>query len=249
MYHPKKVGALPVTGSDELKQTNEIGMFIPVLDEIDITDKTITADALLTQRRLARYLVEDRSAHYLFTVKNNQPKLHEAISLLFEKRENPDYQEPLCLGHGLLESRSIWTSNQLNDYVDFPFVGQVFAIQRNTIDKKTSKASNELIYGISSHSVDSADAQKILSANRLHWGVESHHYILDWNWNEDRCNISKGFGPENMTRLRRFAASLIKAKTKDSVASTIRRLARNVRLVLDYMRMTKNSLHLARTGL
>jgi predicted transposase YbfD/YdcC len=249
MSHPKKVGALPVAGSDEVKQTNEIGMFIPTLERIDITGKTITADALLTQRKLARYLVEDRSAHYLFTVKDNHPGLHEAISLLFERRGEPDYQEPLCLAHGRLESRSIWTSDMLNDYVDFPFVGQVFAIQRNTTDKKTGKVSDELVYGISSHSVDSADAQQILKANRLHWGVESHHYILDWNWNEDRCQISKGFGPENMTRLRRFATGLIKAKTKDSVASTIRRLARNVRLVLDYMRMTKNSLHLARTGL
>jgi predicted transposase YbfD/YdcC len=249
MPYPKKVGALPVAGSDEVKQTNEIGMFIPTLERIDITGKTITADALLTQRKLARYLVEDRSAHYLFTVKNNQPTLYEAIALLFEKRGEPDYQEPLCLTHGRLESRSIWTSNELNDYVDFPFVGQVFAIQRNTIDKKTGKAIDELVYGISSHCVDSRNTQQILEANRLHWGVESHHYILDWNWNEDRCQISKGFGPENITRLRRFATSLIQGKTKDSVASTIRRLARNVRLVLDYMRMTKNSLHLARTGL
>jgi hypothetical protein len=41
--------------------------------------------------------------------------------------------------------------------------------------------------------------------------------------------------------LRRFAIGLIKAKTQDSVASTIRRLARNVRLVFDYLRMTQNS--------
>lgn len=32
--HTKKVGALPVEGSDELKQTNEIGMFIPVMDTL-----------------------------------------------------------------------------------------------------------------------------------------------------------------------------------------------------------------------
>ena len=57
------MGALPVEGSDELKQTNEIGMFIPVMDTLDIADKTITGDALLTQRKLAHYLVEDRLAH------------------------------------------------------------------------------------------------------------------------------------------------------------------------------------------
>ncbi|MCB1965517.1 MAG: ISAs1 family transposase, partial [Candidatus Accumulibacter sp.] len=65
---------MPVNGGDELKQTNEIGMFMPLLDAIDIQGKDITADALLTQRKLATYLVE-RKAHYHFTVKGNQPTL------------------------------------------------------------------------------------------------------------------------------------------------------------------------------
>lgn len=242
MSHPKKVGSLPVEGSNELKQTNEIGMFIPVLDRLDITGKTVTGDALLTQRKLAHYLVDQRSAHYVFTVKDNQSTLREAISLFFEKRGKPDYQEPFCLTHGRLESRSIWVSNRLNEYVDFPFIGQVFAIQRNTINKKTGKETDDVVYGISSHSLHSADAKRILQFNRLHWSVESHHYILDWNWNEDRCTISRGFGPENITRLRRFATGLIQSKSKDSVSSTTEKLARNVRLVLDYMRLTKNSL-------
>jgi predicted transposase YbfD/YdcC len=53
--HPKKVGALPVAGGEDAKQTNEIGMFIPLLDGIDIQGKDITADALPTQRKLAAY--------------------------------------------------------------------------------------------------------------------------------------------------------------------------------------------------
>jgi hypothetical protein len=55
VLHPKKIGTLPVAGKDESKQTNEIGMFAAVLDAIDITRKTISADALLTQRSLASY--------------------------------------------------------------------------------------------------------------------------------------------------------------------------------------------------
>jgi hypothetical protein len=63
---------LPVKDGEELKQTNEIGMFVPLLDAIDIQGKDITADALLTQRKPAAYLV-GRQAHYHFTVKGNQP--------------------------------------------------------------------------------------------------------------------------------------------------------------------------------
>ena len=233
---------MPVAGSDELKQTNEIGMFIPTIDTLaDIADQTITGDALLTQRKLAQYLVEDRLAHYVFTAKDNQPSLAEDIRLAFADRKIPDYSEPYTLAHGRIESRSIWTSTLLNDYLDFPFVGQIFAIQRHTIDKKSGKETHDMAYGLTSHSPMSANAEQVLQFNRDHWGVESHHFLLDWNWNEDRCTIRKGHGPENITCLRRFAVGLIKAISKDSVASTIEKLARNVRRVFDYLRMTENS--------
>ncbi len=110
-------------------------------------------------------------------------------------------------------------------------MGQIFAIQRHITDKKTGKETKEIAYGLTSHSPASADAKRVLKFNREHWGVESHHYVIDWNWNEDRCSISKGYGPENITCLRRFATGLIKSISKDSVSSTIKKLARNVRRV------------------
>ncbi len=233
---------MPVEGSDETKQTNEIGMFIPLLDGLDIAGKTLTVDALLTQRKLARYLVEQRHAHYLFTVKDNQPTLLTDIRLLFEQRGEPDFREPLALEHGRLESRAIWTTTRLNDYLNFPHVGQAFAIERQRIEKKTGEVSTEIVYGLTDHTPDSADAARLLAFNRNHWCVEAHHYILDWNWDEDRCTLRTGHGPENITRLRRFATGLIKSKSRDSVSATIAKLARNVRRVFDYLRMTDNSI-------
>ncbi len=224
-------------------------MFIPLLADMDIANKTITADALLTQRKLARFLVEDRCAQYLFTAKDNQPTLLDNIRLLFEKRGQPDFREELTLAHGRLESRAIWTTTKLNDYLDFPHVGQVFAIERRTIKKKTGKESIETIYGLTSHTPDTADAARLLAFNRDHWRVEACHYILDWNWDEDRCTLRTGHGPENITRLRRFAVGIIKSKTSDSVAATIRKLARNVRPVFDYLRMTANSVSRLRPSL
>ncbi len=212
------------------------------MDTLDLDGKTVTGDALLTQRKLAQYLVKDRRAHYVFIAKDNQPTLAQDIRLAFKNREAPDYSEPYTAGHGRIESRSIWTSTQLNDYLDFPFVGQIFAIERHTIDKKSAIETKETVYGLTSHSPYSGDAKRLVQFNRQHWGVESHHYILDWNWDEDRCTIRKGFGPENITSLRRFATGLIKSIAKDSVSSTIERLARNVRLVFDYLKMTSSSM-------
>jgi hypothetical protein len=33
-------------------------------------------------------------------------------------------------GHGRIEVRSIWTSEDLNEYPEFPYVGQVFCVRR-----------------------------------------------------------------------------------------------------------------------
>lgn len=137
MLHPKKVGTLPVKGSDEEKQTNEIKIAIPLLDCIDIQDKTITADALLTQRALARYIVEKRKAHYHFTAKNNQKLLLKEIESFFENVYwKPDFITEDKPAHGREETRKIWVTSELNQYLNFPHVGQAFKVERLTRNKK-----------------------------------------------------------------------------------------------------------------
>jgi predicted transposase YbfD/YdcC len=233
---------VPVDGDAEaVKQTNEITMAIPLLEAIEIENKDITADALLTQRKFATYLVEERKAHYHFTVKGNQPTLLADLTLLFKNRGEPDFVDDICADHGRIEDRRIWTSTALNGYLDFPHVGQVYAIERNTIDKKTGKPSDDIAYCITSRPPQQADAKRLLEVNRGHWCIESHHYIIDWNFDEDRSRIRTGHGPENMTRLRRFAISLIKSKPVACVAQKMRELNRNTRQVFDYLRMTENS--------
>ena len=243
MLHPKKVGSLPVAGGDQAKQTNEIGMFAKVLDPLDIAGKTISADALLTQRKLAIYLIE-RQAHYHFTVKGNQPRLQADITLLFKQRAAPDYEDVSPPDHGRIETRRIWCSTALNAYLDFPHVGQVFMIVREVTNKKSGAVSIEHALGITSRLPEQANPQRVLTTNRGHWVIEnSCHYIIDWNFNEDRSRICAGHGPVNVTRLRRFAVGILKALSdrKTSIAEKMRRLNRNTRLVFDYLRMTKNS--------
>jgi len=242
LLHPKKVGSLPVEGSQEHKRTNEIKTAIPLLDAINIEGKEITADALLTQRDIADYLVRDRHAHYHFTVKNNQPGLFQDIALYFEDRNDPDFVQYDPPDHGRIEVRKIWTTTELNDYLDFPHVRQAFVIQRETTDKKTGKSSCEIAYGITSKTPRQASPQQVLATNRGQWTIEkSCHYIIDWNYDEDRSRIRTGYGPENITRLRRFAISIIKSKDVRNVAQKMRQLTCNVRLVFDYLRMTQNS--------
>jgi hypothetical protein len=59
--------------------TNEITVVKPLLDPLSLEGRIVTADALHTQKETARYLVEDKKADYLFTVKDNQPTLRSDI--------------------------------------------------------------------------------------------------------------------------------------------------------------------------
>jgi len=217
-------------------------MAIPLLDAIDIEGKDVSADALLTQRKLADYLVTERKAHYHFTVKGNQPTLLKDLELYFNHRGEPDFVEQTPPDHGRIETRKIWTTTELNGYLDFPHVGQAFVVERHCVEKKTGNSSLDTAYGITSRIPEQAGPQQVLKVNRGHWTIEnSCHYILDWNYDEDRSRIRTGYGPENISRLRRFAIGVIKSKGARSVAQKMRQLARSVRLVFDYMRMTKNS--------
>jgi predicted transposase YbfD/YdcC len=217
-------------------------MAIPLLETIDIQGKDVTADALLTQRKLAEYLVKERKAHYHFTVKGNQPGVLQDLALYFQDRQEPDFVEYTPPDHGRIETRKIWTTHELNDYLDFPYVGQAFLIDRQSIEKKSGESSHEIAYGITSRTPGQANPQRVLNINRGHWSIEnSCHYIIDWNYDEDRSRIRTGHGPENITRLRRFAVGVIKSKGVRSVAQKMRELTRNVRLVFDYLRMANNT--------
>jgi len=187
--------------------------------------------------------VEERHAHYYFIVKGNQKTLLHDIALYFTSENNePEYTETTPCDHGRVETRKIRTTTELNDYLDFPHVGQAFALERVTFFKKSGKTTQETVYGITSRSAIQADPQKILKVVRGHWCIEnSCHYILDWAYDEDRCRIRKGYGPENITRLRRFAIGLIKSKGVKNVTQQMRRLSFSTRTVLDYLKMTKNS--------
>lgn len=244
MLHPKKVGTLPIAGSDREKQTNEIKMAAPLLDAIEIKGRTITADALLTQRDLARYLIH-RGAHYHFTVKANQPSLQEAITVYFDHHHRePDFTQTGQGEHGRIETRKIWVTEALNQYLDFPHVGLAFKIERTSIEKKTGRVSCDVAYGITSRSAQEITPQQVLEDNRGHWRVESCHYMIDWNYDEDRGQIRTGFGPENMTRLRRFAIGLLKSKQRrpsETIAEMMKKLMLNTRAVLDFLKMTRNA--------
>ncbi len=68
---------------------NDQGYQTHIMSAIGHQSKDVIADALLTQRRIADYLVRQRKAHYHFTVKNNQPGLFQDIALYLNTGRTP----------------------------------------------------------------------------------------------------------------------------------------------------------------
>ncbi|MCP5048288.1 MAG: ISAs1 family transposase [bacterium] len=76
------------------EKTNEIKHVAPLLKDMDIEGAVVTADALLTQREIANFLVEEKKADYVFSVKGNQPTLLDDIKDL-DLKKTPNRITPL----------------------------------------------------------------------------------------------------------------------------------------------------------
>lgn len=57
------------------EKSNEITAVKPLLEDLSLEGVIVTADAMHTQAKFARFLVEEKKAHYVFTAKDNQPGL------------------------------------------------------------------------------------------------------------------------------------------------------------------------------
>jgi hypothetical protein len=130
-------------------------------------------------------------------------------------------------GHGRIEIRKIQTSTVLNDYVQFPHVGQVFRVERTRFDLSGKPHSQdgptEVIFGITSLTPQKADAKRLLALNRGHWEIEnSLHWVRDETFGEDRSQVRTKAGPRMLATLRNCAISLLRLAGFDNIAVGLR---------------------------
>lgn len=88
-------------------KTNEIPMFSVLLDRVDdLEGAVVTADAMHAQTGHADYLVLQRRAHFLLTVKANQPGLYDQLKAL-PWADVPIGHTSASRGHGRVEQRTV----------------------------------------------------------------------------------------------------------------------------------------------
>lgn len=122
-----------------------------------------------------------------------------------------------------MEIRKIWTSSEINDYVNFPYCGQVACLERHREEIKSGKIHNEIVYIITSLSQDDANAERLLDLARGHWGIENKsHYVRDFTFDEDRSKVHTKSGPRVMATLRNFAISILRSIGYSNIAKALR---------------------------
>jgi predicted transposase YbfD/YdcC len=173
-----------------------------------------------------------KKADYVFTVKDNQPTLKTDIEDL-NLTDAPPHHQTSEKDHGRVEDRSIWTSEELNSYLGFPYVRQVFCIRRDVTHISKNRESSETVYGITSLSADQASPQRILELNRMHWGIENKlHWVRDVTFDEDRSQIRTGAGPRVMASLRNLVISILRRCGATNIAKALRSFAFRSHLAL-----------------
>ena len=109
-------------------KSNEIPALPDLLEPLDLDGALITADAMHTQRSTAQWIIS-RGAHYVLTVKNNQPGLKRALKKLPWK--DVPAVSSVDTGHGRRVRRTV-QAVEAPAWIDFPGAAQVIRIRRTT---------------------------------------------------------------------------------------------------------------------
>lgn len=197
-------------------KSNEITAIPELIKNLEISGAIVTIDAMGCQKEIAA-TIHEAGADYVLAVKDNQPKLHDAIRQLFSDGldnnfaglEHHSYQT-YDQGHGRFESRTYHIvavpeelKKQHADWTGLRSFGFVYS-ERQEGDKEPSAETRVFISTLPPR------VKKFAHAVRNHWGIEtSLHWVLDVSFREDDSRLHKGHGQENMALIRRLAASLL----------------------------------------
>jgi predicted transposase YbfD/YdcC len=205
-----------------------------VLKSIDLRGKVVMGDALHTQRPVSTQIVE-AGGEYIWFAKGNQSQMEEDIRLWFDPEVQPipgmnnlpkDFEtaQESNKGHGRLETRTITVSSQLKDYLDWPYIDQVFKLKRHSVSLKTGEIHEQIEYGFTSMSRNEITPLKLLGMTRSYWGIENGlHYRRDVTLREDYTRMTKGRAGQAMACLNNLILGILIAKKNYRTIPTARR--------------------------
>jgi predicted transposase YbfD/YdcC len=214
-------------------KTSEIDRFTPLLDTLtglDLKNVVITADALHTQREHVAAL-HARGAHWVLTVKGNQPTLHRQLAELPWRQVDEGHRSTET-SHGRREIRVLKVVT-IAAGIAFPHAHQAIQLIRRTrpISARTGRKGRwrtETIYAITDLAPHQARPDELAAWIRGHWQIENGlHWVRDVTFGEDASRIHTGAAPQVMASLRNLATSLHRLAGATNIAAALRHHARD----------------------
>ena len=203
-------------------KTNEITAAPTLLAGRDLTGVVVTVDALLAHQKLARQ-IREQHGHYLMVIKDNQPEARGAIAALFATEPAEYDVRTVGKGHGRLEERTLETSTELNDWLDWPDLGQVLRRTCRRVRMRTGEVEEGVTYGLTSLGPGAAGAATLEALWRGHWSIENRvHYPRDVTFREDAGQAHRGHTPQALAALRNALLGLLRAHGWTSIADALR---------------------------
>jgi hypothetical protein len=125
---------------------------------------------------------------------------------------------------GRLERRTLESTSILTKTGSWPGLKQGFRLRREVTYR--GKTTVETVHGITSLTVEQADAARLLQIVRSHWQVENGlHYVRDVTMGEDACRVHTGQAPQVLAACRNTVLCLLHRVPSASYAEAMRRLA------------------------
>lgn len=201
------------------RKENEIVVAPKILQQVPLQGAIVIGDAMHAQRETSAQIVAG-GGEYMWTIKGNQARTAWAIEKLFVHEVcNLRQGAPLSQhcqrvarvhkAHGRLEKRTILVSSELNDYLDWPHVAQVYRLEREVWSPKYQGRTRQVVYGLTSLKAAASSAEKLLALTRQYWGIENGlHYRRDVTLQEDATRLTVGHAGHNMAILNNLVISL-----------------------------------------
>lgn len=218
------------------RKENEIVVAPKILKQVNLAGAIVIGDAMHTQRSVSEQIVA-AGGNYVWTVKSNQPRTewaiqklfaHEAANLKLGAGLSKDIQVAALVnkGHGRRETRTLWASTELNEYLDWPGVQQVFRLERLIWHEKHQGYTREVVYGLTSLSPKQASPRKLIRLLRSYWGIESGlHYRRDVTLHEDATRLTLGQAGQNMAIINNLVIGLCLQHGHTNLAKARRRFS------------------------
>jgi predicted transposase YbfD/YdcC len=204
--------------------SNEITAIAKLLDLFDFMFSTVTIDAMGCQKKIVEKIIQ-KLANYVIALKENQRALYEDVKKYFallrddvkwaEAEPVSRYDSGLEKGHGRIERRIVTVSYDVDwllrsdDWAGLKCVIEVESIREVKEGGKDGKWVKTVDYRYYISSLD-AGAERLCEIIRGHWGIENRlHWILDFDFGEDKCHARKGHSAENLNVMRKLALALI----------------------------------------